>query len=118
MRSPRWRWPRVPTSAQALCAAQRVREGLALLDGPAAARTRDQYRYSPEIARLQAVRGLCQLAAGDRAQAAEMERLARATFEGQPGVAAAWRRPLDRLAAGLRARTTGLSPARAPASRT
>jgi hypothetical protein len=83
--------------AEALCAAGNAREGMALLDAQARAAAGWRYPSSPEIAREQAVRGLCALAAGDARGAADFARRARTTFAGQPGVSPALKRPLERL---------------------
>jgi len=87
--------------AEALCHAGRPAAGLALLDKADKAPIAGAYPYSLGLAQRQAVRGLCHLAAGDRPQAAAMERLARSTFEAQPDVNPAYRRVLQRLVEAL-----------------
>ena len=60
------------------------------------------YPYGLELARRQAARGLCRLAAGERTQAVAMERLARTAFEAQPAANPAYRRVLQRLVDALK----------------
>ena len=93
--------------AEALCRAGRVPEARELLAAQARAGVAWRYAYSPELAREQAVRGLCALAGGDAKAAAAFERSASETFAGQPDVNPALGRPLERLATALARRGGG-----------
>jgi len=88
--------------AEALCHAGRATAGLALLDKADKSPLAGAYPYDLGLARRQAARGHCQLAAGDRTQAMAMERLARNTFDAQSDINPAYRRVLQRLVEALK----------------
>ena len=62
----------------------------------------EEFEFSPELARIRAVAGLCALKAGDRVSAKAFAAQARAAFTEQPGVSDYYKRPLAELDAALR----------------
>lgn len=81
----------------ALCAVGRAPEGLALMTTAIDELTIGHYAHRPDLARLRSLAGLCALGAGDRGQASEMAKKARAAFVAQPGVSPYFKAPLLEL---------------------
>ena len=91
-----------PLRAEALCASGAYEQGLGLWnDLLKSFDARWSYAHNPDWARARALAGLCALQAGHRAQAAELSALASAAFLDQPGLAAYFREPSERLARSL-----------------
>jgi eukaryotic-like serine/threonine-protein kinase len=91
---------------EVLCALGRRSEGLALLERSLRLHRDIDYGHSPQLARAQGVTGLCALAAGQRARAAELAELARVSLREQTEVSPYFRRPSERLDALLKAPPT------------
>ncbi|MBW8848184.1 MAG: serine/threonine protein kinase [Burkholderiales bacterium] len=91
-------------AAQLDCAQGRPAVGRDKLVAQAEALQRDRNPAAPRPAWLRAHAGLCALAAGDRAGALALAAEARQVFAAQPGVAAYYKRPLQKLDASLHRR--------------
>jgi eukaryotic-like serine/threonine-protein kinase len=80
-----------------LCAAGHRKEGVALLEASMKLHQEDDSPNHPDLARIQAVSGLCVLAQGQRGRANELASASRTAFAEQPGVSAYFRQPLAKL---------------------
>jgi eukaryotic-like serine/threonine-protein kinase len=97
---------------EVLCAAQRHREGLPLIQASLHEMEAAVSPYAPGLARLRAVAGLCAQALGDIAQAQQWATQSRAAFTQQPQVSRWYRLPLEKLETSLRKATAAQRPAK------
>lgn len=81
----------------ALCLLGQPAEGLRALDEYLRGIEAMWWQFDPDLARARAVAGLCALAAGDRARATGLAKLAREALDKQPRLSAYFRAPCERL---------------------